>query len=181
MYAILLAVIVLAYLLLIQNKKNQARYSQQYIEEEPSPLSAEQITWVRASWQLVLSNKEQVADRFYIRLFELDPTLRALFKGRLDFQGVKLITTLNVVIDSLDDFSEVVPILQAMGKRHIIYGVEAAYYEMAGVALIETLRVSQGESFNAEMEEAWKITYHLIANAMKEKAYPSEDGTCLVS
>ena len=172
-YGVLIIIILLALLLLIQNRKNQIRYAHQYIQEEPSPLSAEQIHTIRRSWQRVLPIKEQVAELFYGRLFELDPSVKSLFKGRLDFQGDKLMTTLNVVVDSLDNLSEVEAILQAMGKRHIIYGVEAAHYETVGAALLWALKQGLGEHFNEEVEEAWVIAYGEIATTMKEAAYSS--------
>ena len=173
MYGILFMVILLAFLLLIQNKKNQARYAQQYIEEEPYPLSAKQIQLIRESWQRVLPIKKQAAELFYGRLFELDPSVKPLFKGKLDFQGDKLMTTLNVVVNSLDDLSEVEEMLQAMGKRHIIYNVEAAHYETVGAALLWVLKQGLGDYFTEEVEEAWAIAYGLIATTMKEAAYSS--------
>lgn len=172
MYGVLFAVILLALLLLVQNKKNQAKYTQQYIEEEPSPLSAKQIHMIRDSWLRVLPIKERAAELFYERLFELDPNVKPLFKGKLDFQGDKLMTTLNVVVNSLDDLSGVEAMLQAMGKRHIIYGVEAAHYETVGAALLWVLKQGLGEYFTQEVEEAWVIAYGLIATTMKEAAYP---------
>ncbi len=171
MYGVLFIVILLAYLLLIQNRKNQHRYVPQYIQEPQYPLSPEQIKLIRESWHRVLVIKEDVAALFYTRLFELDPSVRALFKGRLDFQGEKLMTTLNVVVNSLEDLTAVEAMLQAMGKRHIIYGVQAAHYETVGVALLWALRHSIGEEFSSETEEAWLTAYGLIATKMKETAY----------
>ncbi len=173
MYGILFVVILLAFLLLIQNKKNQTRYTQQYIEEKTSPISAEQIKLIRDSWQRVLPIKEQAAELFYGRLFELDPTVKPLFKGRLDFQGDKLMMTLNVVVNSLENLNEIESMLQAMGKRHIIYGVEAAHYETVGAALLWVLKQGLGEYFTEDVEEAWTIAYGLIATTMKDAAYPS--------
>ena len=173
MYGVLFIVILLAFLLLIQNKKNQARYTQQYIEEEPSPLSAEQIQLIRDSWQRVLPIKEKAAELFYARLFELDPSVKTLFKGRLDFQGDKLIKAKFEPSESLKKLYREEAMLQAMGKRHIIYGVEAAHYETVGAALLWVLKQGLGEYFTEEVEEAWVIAYGVIATTMKEAAYPS--------
>ncbi|WP_428356050.1 globin domain-containing protein [Methyloprofundus sp.] len=172
MYGVLLLVILLAYLLLIQNKKNQARYAQQYIEEEPYPLTPEQIKCIRNSWRRILPIKEKFAEMFYVRLFELDPALKSLFRGRLDFQGTKLMTTLNVVVNSIEDFNAVEAMLEAMGNRHIIYGVQAAHYETVGAALLYVLEKSLGEYFNDDIEDAWVTAYSEIANTMKKTAYP---------
>ena len=173
MYGILFIILILSILLLLQNKKNQARYAQQYIEEEPSPLSAEQIQLIRDSWQRVLPIKVKAAELFYGRLFELDPSVKSLFRGKLDFQGDKLMTTLNVVVNSLDDLSGIETMLQEMGKRHIIYGVDVAHYETVGAALLWVLEQGLGEYYTEEVEEAWAIAYGLIATTMIEAAYPA--------
>jgi len=180
MYGILFVVILLALLLLMQNKKNQVRYSREYIEEDSSLLSVKQIQLIRDSWQRILPIKEQAAEQFYQRLFELDPSVKALFKGRLDFQGDKLMTTLNVVVNSLDDLHEVEGMLQAMGRRHIIYGVEAAHYETVGAALLWVLQQGLGDSFTEEVEEAWVAAYGIIATVMKEAAYTLRDAKNMV-
>jgi len=172
MYGVLFLVILLAYLLLIQNKKNQARYAQQYIEEEPYPLTPEQIKCIRNSWRRIFPLKEKFAELFYMRLFELDPDVKSLFRGKLDFQGEKLMTTLNVVVNSIDDFKAVEAMLQAMGNRHIIYGVQAAHYETVGAALLWVLEQSLEDYFTDEVEDAWVTAYSMIASAMKETAYP---------
>ena len=172
MYTVLFVVIVLAFLLLIENKKNQARYTREYIEEEPYPLTAEQIKYVRNSWRRIMPIKEKFAEMFYARLFELDPKVKPLFRGKLDFQGEKIMTTLNVVVNAIDDIKAVEAMLQAMGNRHIIYGVQAAHYETVGAALLWALEQSLGDYFNDEVEDAWVTAYSLIASTMKETAYP---------
>jgi hemoglobin-like flavoprotein len=116
--------------------------------------------------------KEKFAELFYQRLFELDPKVKTLFRGRLDFQGEKIMTTLNVVVNSIDDIKAVEAMLQAMGNRHIIYGVQAAHYETVGTALFWVLEQSLGDYFNNEVEEAWVTAYSMIASTMKETAYP---------
>jgi hemoglobin-like flavoprotein len=172
MYAVLFVVILLAFLLLLENRKNQARYARQYIKEESYPLTAEQIKYIRNSWRRIMPIKEKFAELFYQRLFELDPKVKTLFRGRLDFQGEKIMTTLNVVVNSIDDIKAVEAMLQAMGNRHIIYGVQAAHYETVGAALFWVLEQSLGDYFNDEVEEAWVTAYSMIASTMKETAYP---------
>jgi ABC-type dipeptide/oligopeptide/nickel transport system permease component len=80
MYAVLFVVILLAFLLLLENRKNQARYARQYIKEESYPLTAEQIKYIRNSWRRIMPIKEKFAELFYQRLFELDPKVKTLFQ-----------------------------------------------------------------------------------------------------
>jgi hemoglobin-like flavoprotein len=173
MYGILFVVIGLTCLLLVQNTKNNRQNESQYIQEDSSPLTKKQIHLIQESWQRVLPIKEQAAKLFYARLFELDPRVKSLFKGKLDYQGDKLMTTLNVVVNSLDNLGEVEDMLQAMGKRHIIYNVEAAHFETVGAALLWVLEQGLGDYFTEEVKEAWVIAYGLIADTMKQAAYGS--------
>ncbi len=173
MYSILFIVIGLACLLLVQNIQKKRQNEQQYIQEDPAPLSANQIRLIQESWQRVLPIKDRAAKLFYARLFELDPSVKKLFKGKLDYQGDKLMATLNVVVNSIDNLGEVEAMLQAMGKRHIIYSVEAAHFETVGAALLWALEQGLGDNFTEEVKEAWVIAYGLIADTMKQAAYGS--------
>jgi len=177
MYDLLIVVLLLALYLVYNNAKQKIPKEQQYIKKESTyPLNQQQIHLIRESWQQVLPIKEQAAELFYGRLFTLDPSVKPLFKGKLDYQGDKLMMTLNVIVNSLDNLSEVEGMLQAMGERHIIYGVQAAHYETVGAALIWVLEQGLGDAFTDEVREAWLIAYDLIATTMKKMAYA--ESTC---
>ncbi len=174
MYGLLVLIVVLSFWLFARNRHDPVREAQSYREEKAAPLSQVQIQLIRDSWQRVIPMKVKAAELFYGRLFELDPVVKPLFRGKLDFQGDKLMTTLNVVVNSLDDLAEIEAMLQAMGKRHIIYGVEAAHYETVGAALLWVLEQGLQEHFTEEVAEAWSIAYGLIATTMIEAAYAEE-------
>jgi hemoglobin-like flavoprotein len=175
MYGLLIFVGLLSFWMLYRNTGEQQLESH-YVQEEvdTAPLSPEQIKLIQDSWALVLPIKVKAAELFYARLFELDPTAKALFKGKLDFQGDKLMTTISVVVDSLNDLESVVPILYAMGKRHIIYKVRAEQYDIVGAAFLWVLEQGLGDLFTKETKEAWTIAYGIIASVMLE-AYSESD------
>ncbi len=175
MYGLLIFVALLSFWMLYRNTGKQQLESH-YVQEEAelAPLSPEQIKLIQDSWELVVPMKDKAAELFYGRLFELDPTAKPLFKGKLDFQGDKLMTTLSVVVDSLNDLESVVPMLHAMGKRHIIYNVRAEQYDIVGTAFLWVLGQGLGELFTKETEAAWTIAYGIIASVMLE-AYSEPD------
>jgi hemoglobin-like flavoprotein len=98
------------------------------------------IDLIRASWSGVEPIADTAAGLFYGRLFELDPAIERLFR-RTDMAAQRkvLMQTLTVVVKSLDKLDQIVPAVQALGRRHAGYGVREAHYATVGDALLWTL------------------------------------------
>jgi hemoglobin-like flavoprotein len=58
----------------------------------------------------------------------------------------------------------------ALGRRHVIYGVEERHYETVGAALLWTLAAGLGEAFTPDLRAAWTAAYKLVSNTMIEAA-----------
>ena len=134
-------------------------------------MTPEKIALVRSSWQLVLPIKDTAAQLFYGQLFELDPSLRSMFKGDMAEQGRKLMAIINTAVNSLDNLGPILGAVEEMGRRHIAYGVTEAHYDTVGSALIWTLGKGLGEQFTPAVKDAWVETYITLASAMKQAAY----------
>jgi hemoglobin-like flavoprotein len=130
-----------------------------------------QQTHIRESWAEVAPIADTASSIFYDRLFELDPSLRRLF-SRTDMAGQRrnLMQTLAVVVASIDRLESIVPAVEALGRRHAGYGVEAAHFETVGQALLDTLATGLGEAFTAEVREAWATAYGILAGVMLSAA-----------
>src|SRR5215510_6244662 len=122
---------------------------------------------VQTSFAQVRTIAETAAALFYRRLFELDPTLRPLFKGDLKEQGRKLMDMLGLAVKGLDRPEALLPALATMGRRHAGYGVKERDYETVGEALLWTLEQGLGPSFTPEVREAWATVYRLVADTMR--------------
>jgi len=133
-------------------------------------MNPRQIALVRSSWRQVLPIAEQAAEIFYARLFELDPTLKPLFRGDMTEQGRKLMAMLGAVVAQLDRLGELVPAVQQLGRRHAGYGVEDRHYDTVGEALLGTLRAGLGDALSREAEEAWATAYTTLARVMMRAA-----------
>lgn len=120
-----------------------------------------------------VSDADALAQRFYSRLFEIDPTTQHLFRGDMAQQRQKLIQTLSVVVHNLGDISAIVPAIQSLGKRHVAYGVTVEHWDSVGAALLWTLDEVFGEAFTDEVRDAWAAAYSLIAQTAITAAYPS--------
>lgn len=129
-------------------------------------LSERQHVLVRQSFDRVLEQGDVVIQRFYERLFDMAPDLRALFISGIERQAQKFLQSLRMIVGSLARTERTVPVLQRLGERHRGYGVAAAHYNIAGSALIAALGDVLGDSFDAETEQAWADAYHFIASIM---------------
>ena len=126
-----------------------------------------QVQLIRSSWAAVEPIADDAATLFYARLFELDPSLTHLFRHTdMPKQRKVLMQTLAVVVKSIDRLEQLVPAVQALGRRHTGYGVQAEHYATVGAALIWTLERGLGDAFTTEVREAWETAYGTLASVM---------------
>ena len=114
---------------------------------------------------------DTAATLFYNRLFELDPALRPMFAATdLREQKRKLMHTLTVAVNGLHRLEQLTPALEALGRKHVGYGVRDEHYATVGEALLWTLEQGLGDSFTPAVRAAWMATYGLLATTMQEAA-----------
>ncbi|MCO6412722.1 MAG: hypothetical protein J5I92_08260 [Thiogranum sp.] len=133
-------------------------------------MTPEQAALVKTSWAKVVPIADKAAELFYGKLFELDPSLRSMFKGDMAEQGQKLMRMINTAVNGLDRLDAIVPAVQQLGVRHVGYGVTDAHYDTVGTALIWTLGQGLGDAFTEEVQTAWATVYGVLAGTMKSAA-----------
>jgi hemoglobin-like flavoprotein len=130
-----------------------------------------QITLIQNSWAEVVTIQDTAAGLFYQRLFVLDPLVKPMFKGDMREQGKKLMKMLGLIVNSLTQLDELVPVAQDMARRHVDYGVQAQHYDTVGAALLWTLEQGLGSKFTDEVKDAWATAYGTLSRVMKDAAY----------
>ena len=133
-------------------------------------LTAAQKTLVQDSFATIATIADDAAVLFYQRLFELDPSLRPMFRGDMAEQRKKLMQMITGAVKGLDRLEQLVPVVQDLGRRHAHYGVAESHYDTVGAALLWTLEMGLGKTFTAEMKEAWTAVYVLLSTTMKDAA-----------
>src|SRR5262245_15684763 len=129
-----------------------------------------QKSLVQNSFVSIATIADDAAILFYQRLFELDPSLRQMFRGDMTEQRKKLMQMITAAVKGLDRLEQLVPVVQDLGRRHGKYGVEDRHYETVGKALIWTLEAGLGRAFTPEVKDAWVAVYTLLATTMKDAA-----------
>ena len=131
-------------------------------------MTPQQIALVQDSFRKVMPIADTAASMFYARLFELDPSLRKLFKGDMRKQGMMLMSMIASAVRGLTDPNALIPVLHALGRRHSGYGVVDAHYTTVAESLLWTLEQGLGEGFTAETREAWIAAYSMMASVMQQ-------------
>lgn len=122
---------------------------------------------VKKSWDIISRiDFEIVGGAFYIRLFQIAPELRFLFKSTsMKEQSIRLGCMLSYVISKYD-MDEMLAEAKSLGERHIKYGVKDEHYKAVGEALLWTLEQGLGAYWNVELSTAWKEFYEIISAQM---------------
>ena len=131
----------------------------------------EQSQLIRDSFAIVHQMPEAIAMLFYGRLFNLDPGLRSLFKIDMLTQSRKLMDTLIAVVDSLDRFDHLRPMLRELGRKHTVeYGVRPEHYQVLIEALLWAFAQAMQSQFYPETKAAWRTVLEDITREMQAGA-----------
>lgn len=129
-------------------------------------MNVEQVELIRQSLIQVHPIANQIATSFYARLFEVTPHLRNLFTGDMNRQGAMLMTSLELAVSNLDDSASVLPAIEALGERHMSYGVRAEYYPLAKEAYLWALEKHLGDEFTPALKDAWGTAFDALIETM---------------
>ncbi len=142
-----------------------------------SAITDHQSALVQSSFAKLIENIDRAAALFFEQLFTLDPSLKPLFRSDLQGQGRKMIQTLLMIVNAINDPAAIRDLIEATSRRHVIYGVQREYYPIVGQALQATLRLSLGDACTPEVAEAWAAAYQSVAAVAIAAAYPIADQT----
>ena len=136
-------------------------------------MDSTQIKLVQDSFAKVAPISEQAAAIFYDRLFEVAPSVKAMFPADMTEQRKKLMAVLAVVVNGLGNLKSVLPAASALAKRHVSYGAKPEHYPVVGGALLWTLEKGLGDAWTPETAAAWTAAYGTLSGYMISEAYGS--------
>ncbi len=127
---------------------------------------------LRSSFALVVERNPAVVARFYEIFFERYPQVKPLFGQRNTAQTQQKMLTeaLVAVIDHLEDAPWLTEQLQAIGGKHVDYGVTDEMYDWVGECLLAALAEVAADAWTSEVEEAWVAAYGAIKSLCLEGA-----------
>ena len=133
-------------------------------------MTQDDIVLVQQSWRKALGQKDSVADAFYLKLFELEPTLEAQFEKDMRGHGPKLVHLISAVVRGLDRVEFLLPAVRDFGRRQAAVGLRDEHYGAVANALLWSLEHALAAEFTAEVKSAWIVTYGVLSQTMRESA-----------
>lgn len=143
------------------------------------PMNPSHIRLVKRTFTHIAPNSREIGSRFYTRLFELDPKLRALFQSGMRDQGQAMFSMVDLIVRTLDFQEQLVPIIYDLGRRHATYGIAESDYLTFRRALLDTLEAALAEAFTPEVQDAWGAAYDFMAGVMKQAHHHVLEGKTL--
>jgi hemoglobin-like flavoprotein len=129
-------------------------------------MTPEQRSLVKETYPDIKQIAIPVSLLFYGRLFDLDPSLRALFHIDMTEQSRKLMEMLDAIVGSLDSFEDVRPVLRELGQRHVGYGVKESHYATLGSDMVWGFAHAVVPKFNDSVREAWGAVLGEVSREM---------------
>lgn len=131
-------------------------------------LNPEQVMLVQSSWAEVEPVAHKVGESFYQRLFELDESAAALFKGNMQGQSKTLMSMIGMAVELLDHPESIGPAMKDLGGRHTGYGVQQAHIAPFCEALLWAMGQELGPGFSVEVKDAWEATLDFLFGMMQK-------------
>ena len=75
-------------------------------------------------------------------------------------------TSLELAVSSLDDMESILPAIQALGERHMSYGVKEEYYAYAKESFLWALEKHLKDEFTLPLKNAWSVALDTLIAGM---------------
>ena len=79
-------------------------------------------------------------------------------------------TSLELAVSSLDDMKSILPAVQALGERHISYGVKKEHYRYAKESFLWALEKHLEDEFTPTLKNAWSEAFDTLIEVMSNAA-----------
>ena len=133
-------------------------------------LSEDEIDIIRSTAEAVVEGEIALTNAFYTNLFKAAPEVRAMFPEEMFDQSEKLWASIVMVVESVDDLSEIAPALEKLGKRHVGYGAKPEHYPVVCSVLLETMAQLMGRAWTDKHQATWHKALSVVSNVMLEGA-----------
>ena len=133
-------------------------------------MTPESLARIESSFAALKPRALDLTALFYEKLFAAHPGVRPLFPEEIKPQSEKLAHALATVVGSIRNLEAIVPVLHAMGERHVAYGTQPDHYGAVRDTLLEAMAELAGDLWTDDLHADWTAALNLVAETMLEGA-----------
>jgi len=136
-------------------------------------MTERQIQQVRTSFDRIQPVANDLAFLFYIRLNEIDPSVKRLVQSPCSEQAEHLARLLPILVDCVERPAHIGDIAASLGWSSRSR-VRSMHCPAAVKALLWSLEKALGSSFNPELRSAWATAYESLAATIETGIGPCD-------
>lgn len=125
-----------------------------------------QLERVRETWRMLAFRGEQLAERFFARLFEVDSHMRLMFPRDSWQRDRDLVAGMSVLVRNLHRLETVAYVMEDAGARCHRAGAQPQHFGLARDAMIDSMREMLAEKWSPELEGDWRETLNVATSVM---------------
>ncbi len=130
-------------------------------------LSEKTIRIVKEITPLVAANAETITRRFYERMFEVNPEVKAFFNQAHQHTGSQqqaLAGAICAYFTHIDNPAVLMPAVELIAQKHVSLGIKAEHYPIVGSNLLAAIQDVMGEGATEEIIAAVAEAYGFLAD-----------------
>ncbi|QDV24614.1 NO-inducible flavohemoprotein [Aureliella helgolandensis] len=130
-------------------------------------LSEKTIRIVKEITPLVAANAETITRRFYERMFEANPEVKAFFNQAHQHTGGQqkaLAGAICAYFTHIDNPAVLMPAVELIAQKHVSLGIKPEHYPIVGANLLAAIKDVMGDGATDEIIEAVAQAYGFLAD-----------------
>ncbi|MCA9047131.1 MAG: NO-inducible flavohemoprotein [Planctomycetaceae bacterium] len=130
-------------------------------------LSERTVQIVKEITPVVAANAETITRRFYERMFEGNPEVRAFFNQAHQHSGGQqkaLAGAICAYFTHIDNLEALTPAIELIAQKHCSLGIKAEHYPIVGKHLLDAIKDIMGDGATDEIIGAVAEAYGLLAD-----------------
>jgi hemoglobin-like flavoprotein len=127
-------------------------------------MTAQGLETIRSSYSAIAPHADDLADRFFTRLFTIQPVLRALLPRDHWQRSHDLAALLGLVVKNADRPENIQGVLMDFGAKAQRAGIMPQHYGLARQALLDAMSDALGSAWTDDVAADWTDLLNTVAS-----------------
>lgn len=161
--------------------KMEEKNTWQEVLKTVKALDSKKLEIVKETLPVIKEHGEKITKAFYKRMFKKHPELKNMFNMTHQITGHQPKALADAVYGAaanIEDFSQIMPVLERIGEKHRSLQIKPEHYPIVGENLLGAIKEVLGEAATDEIIDAWADAYDVISDVfirMEDSMYKTTE------